>query len=225
MTVSQTTFAPLHRADGSATYSQGGYTVISAVNGPIEVQRRDEIPDEAAIEVNVRPAVGVGGPRERHVESLLTSLLRHVILTHLHPRSLIQITLQILSTPSDETTSHIPLLPPLISALTPALLHSSLPLATTPLSVLIALPKSGEATPYPSTKQIREAASVHAFAFGAEGEVLLAESEGRFTGDEWEAATGKAREVCLGSGAGEGKGLLGELRGKVAGFARVGLEA
>jgi exosome complex component RRP46 len=51
----------LHRADGSATFSQSGYTVIGAVNGPIEVQRRDELPEEAAVDVIVRPATGVGG--------------------------------------------------------------------------------------------------------------------------------------------------------------------
>jgi len=51
----------LHRADGSATFSQNGYTVIGAVNGPIEVQRRDELPEEAAIDAIVRPAAGVGG--------------------------------------------------------------------------------------------------------------------------------------------------------------------
>lgn len=51
----------LHRTDGSATFSQNGYTVIGAVNGPIEVQRRDELPEEAAIDVIVRPAAGVGG--------------------------------------------------------------------------------------------------------------------------------------------------------------------
>lgn len=60
MTVPQVTLAPLQRADGSATYSFNGYTVTGAVNGPIEVQRRDELPEEAAIEVNVRPATGVG---------------------------------------------------------------------------------------------------------------------------------------------------------------------
>lgn len=54
--------SPLHRADGSATFSQNGYTVIGAVNGPIEVQRRDELPEEAAVDVIVRPAAGVGGP-------------------------------------------------------------------------------------------------------------------------------------------------------------------
>ena len=51
----------LHRADGSATFSQDGYTVIGAITGPIEVQRRDELPEEAAVEVVVRPAAGVGG--------------------------------------------------------------------------------------------------------------------------------------------------------------------
>jgi exosome complex component RRP46 len=51
----------LPRADGSATFSQNGYTVTGAVNGPIEVQRRDELPEEAVIDVLVRPAAGVGG--------------------------------------------------------------------------------------------------------------------------------------------------------------------
>jgi hypothetical protein len=51
----------LNRADGSATYSYNGYEVIGAVNGPLEVMRRDEIPDEAAIDVVVRPNAGVGG--------------------------------------------------------------------------------------------------------------------------------------------------------------------
>lgn len=51
----------LPKADGSATFSYAGYTIIGAVNGPIEVQRRDELPEEAAVDVIVRPAAGVGG--------------------------------------------------------------------------------------------------------------------------------------------------------------------
>jgi hypothetical protein len=50
----------LHRADGSATYSYKAYSIIGSVNGPIEVQRRDEMPEEATVEVNIRPAFGVG---------------------------------------------------------------------------------------------------------------------------------------------------------------------
>jgi len=65
--------APLHRADGSATYSANGYTILGSVNGPIEVQRRDELPEEAAIEINIRPASGVGGQSlYKHSISALT---------------------------------------------------------------------------------------------------------------------------------------------------------
>ena len=56
-----TLLSPLNRADGSAEFSKAGYSVIAAVNGPVEVQRRDELPEEAAVDVAVRPAAGVGG--------------------------------------------------------------------------------------------------------------------------------------------------------------------
>ncbi len=61
----------LHRVDGSATFSQNGYTVIGAVNGPLEVQRRDELPEEAAVDVIIRPATGFGGPYTRTIHIIL----------------------------------------------------------------------------------------------------------------------------------------------------------
>lgn len=118
MTVKDASLSILQRADGSAKCDRDGYSVVGAVNGPIEVQRRDELPEEAAIEINVRPAIGVGsmpagtkvkrcfamlnhlsGPTERHLESLLQSSLRHVIMVQNYPRTLIQVTLQILEVP------------------------------------------------------------------------------------------------------------------------------
>ena len=51
----------LTKSDGSATFSYQGYTVTTAVNGPVEAQRRDEHAFEALVDVNVRPAAGVGG--------------------------------------------------------------------------------------------------------------------------------------------------------------------
>ena len=112
---------PLRRADGSASYSYAGYSVLAAVNGPIEVQRRDELPEEAAIDVIVRPAAGVGGKldrghlstvrltveigvRERHFESILQKTLRHVILVSDHPRKQIQVVLQVMDTPQNESS-------------------------------------------------------------------------------------------------------------------------
>ena len=52
---------PLRGTDGSASFATGGISILASVNGPLEVQRRDELPDEAAIEVILRPAAGVGG--------------------------------------------------------------------------------------------------------------------------------------------------------------------
>lgn len=60
MVAPEVTLTLLNRADGSATYTHNGYAIIGAVNGPIEVQRRDEQPEEATLEVNVRPSAGVG---------------------------------------------------------------------------------------------------------------------------------------------------------------------
>lgn len=95
----------LHKTDGSATFSQNGYTIIGAVNGPIEVQRRDELPEEAAIEVIVRPAAGVGSTREKQLESIIEKTLRQIILINNFPRTLIQVTLQVTSSPGNETTT------------------------------------------------------------------------------------------------------------------------
>ena len=40
--------------------------MLAAINGPVEVQRRDELPEEATIDVVVRPASGVGGDLHTH---------------------------------------------------------------------------------------------------------------------------------------------------------------
>lgn len=55
------TFNALPHADGSVEYGHAGYTILATVNGPIEPQRRDELPEEAFLEVHVREASGSGG--------------------------------------------------------------------------------------------------------------------------------------------------------------------
>ncbi|RDL36784.1 uncharacterized protein BP5553_06136 [Venustampulla echinocandica] len=199
----------LHRTDGSATLSQNGYTVIGAVNGPIEVQRRDELPEEAAIDVIVRPAAGVGGTRERHLESILQSTLRQIILTHNFPRSLIQVTLQVTSTPENDTAgakivqagSHLAILPTLLQTAVLTLLAASTPLAMIATSVLIAVNSEGESRNLiqnPNPEQVRSANSVHVLGFTSHGELLLSESEGSFTLDEWDEVYETAKALCSG---------------------------
>ncbi|KAG9248330.1 hypothetical protein BJ878DRAFT_433620 [Calycina marina] len=193
----------LHHTDGSATFSQDGYTVIGAVNGPIEVSRRDELPEEAVVEVTVRPAAGVGGTRERHLESILQATLRQVIFIHNFPRRLIQITLQVTSTPDNDSVGskivqasvNLPILPSLLQTSVLTLLSASIPLAMTLTSILLAVTPDGILRS-PTIKEIQGANSVHVLAFSSHGELLVAESDGIFTMDVWDDVHTVARRIC-----------------------------
>lgn len=191
---------PLARADGSVAFSSGLYTVIAGVNGPVEVQRRDELPEEAAIEVNLRPASGIGGPRERWLESVLQSLLKSVLLVHLHPRTLIQITLQITNEPATQfqkTTADIAILPTLINAAFCAAVDGALPLATTTSAVLAIVEDDGGVVLNPQEKQINGGKSIHAMAFDQHGAQLVDESSGKFTVDVWGTVFDIAQQACV----------------------------
>ncbi|RDW78168.1 hypothetical protein BP5796_06020 [Coleophoma crateriformis] len=205
----------LHRADGSATFSQNGYTVIGAVNGPIEVQRRDELAEEAAIEVIIRPAAGVGGTRERHLESIIQSTLRQIVLIQNFPRTLIQLTLQITGTPENETTgskivqagSNLAILPALLQTSNLTLLSASIPLSTTISSVAVALileDSSRSIIPHPTLLEIQRADSVHVLGFTSAGGLLIAESEGCFSLEDWDDIHIGAKQLCCGTSSEEG---------------------
>ncbi|KAG9821178.1 hypothetical protein KCU98_g14504, partial [Aureobasidium melanogenum] len=200
MTVPSADVSILHRADGSARYSAAGYTVVAAVNGPIEVTRRDELPQHAALEVNVRPAVGVGSPKERHLESLIHSTLRDIVLTHMHPRTLIQLTIQIVNTPEQENTLPASFalspLPALLNASMLSLLSASIPMSSTFTSTLLAVSSSGDLSINPAPNVLLSAASAHVFAFSSTGNLVLNLSEGEFDMDIWEKAHDKAKEGC-----------------------------
>lgn len=190
---------PLARADGSTAFSSELYTVIAGVNGPVEVQRRDELPEEAAIEVNLRPASGVGGPRERWLESILQSVLKSILLVHLHPRTLIQITLQITKEPAvkfQRTAADITILPTLINAAFSAIVDGALPLAATTSAVLAIIGEDGSVVLDPQEKQIARSKSIHAMAFDQHGAQLMDESSGNFTADVWEKVYEVAQQAC-----------------------------
>ena len=65
-------YRPLDQADGSAEFSFNDYKVLAAVNGPLEASKRDELPEEAAIEVLIRPITGVAGRETSCCKRLLT---------------------------------------------------------------------------------------------------------------------------------------------------------
>jgi len=168
------------------------------------------MPEEATIEVNVRPASGVGSPKERHLETLLHNTLHSIILTRLIPRTLVQVTLQIRTLPEEEESTGVntslTILPHLLHTALLALLSASIPLSTTLTSVLIAIPSSPSSSPTTSLLQptanellrAKPVRSVHVFAFSGKREMLLSESEGKFTYEEWAEASELAERLCCG---------------------------
>ncbi|KAI1430016.1 hypothetical protein F5Y12DRAFT_217209 [Xylaria sp. FL1777] len=197
----------LYKADGSATYSYAGYVVTGVVNGPIEAQKRDELPEEAIIDVIVRPAAGVGGTRERHLESILQSTLRRLILVNNFPRTLIQITLQITVTPENEYVNgklvqanvNLPVLPALLQTAILSLLSASLPMTATLTSTSLAIVLEDgrrQIVTNPTARQIEQSQSFHVLAFTSQNELILAESEGSFTMKEWDDVYSAAHGQC-----------------------------
>ncbi|KAL8377813.1 hypothetical protein RB595_008475 [Gaeumannomyces hyphopodioides] len=190
----------LPRADGSATYSHAGYTVIASVNGPIEAQRRDEDPYEALVDVIVRPAAGVGGTRERHLETILQSSLRQLILVKNFPRGLVQIVLQATASPENDYVSTKLVQARLAAVL--ALLSAAIPLRTTATSTVVAVAAAAaggnksQLVVDPSPREAEKARSLHVLAFTSSDRLLLAESEGSFTMQEWADVHAKAQEIC-----------------------------
>lgn len=200
--------SPLSSTDSSAQITLNGYTILAAVNGPLEVQRRDELPEEALLEVSIRPANGSGGVKERHYETTIHNVLREIISVKEHPRTAIQVILQILAVPAQipdhQSASNITLLPSLLQAAQLALLQSSIPLSGTLSANLLAVlhPASSEdssirVVAHPSAIQITKAESVHVVASKMPSRsMVLLESEGCFTIGGWKEVVRIAKDLC-----------------------------
>uniref|UniRef100_A0A8C6Z2V3 Exoribonuclease phosphorolytic domain-containing protein n=1 Tax=Nothoprocta perdicaria TaxID=30464 RepID=A0A8C6Z2V3_NOTPE len=84
----------LSRPDGSAAFVQGDTSVLAGLYGPGEVKGSRELPDRAALEVLLRPKVGLPGVLERSREQLLRRVCRTALLGALHPRTGVTLVLQ-----------------------------------------------------------------------------------------------------------------------------------
>lgn len=109
----------LHRADGSARFSMGATqriqaalvarvvpvthgcwatgktSVLVGVYGPMQVSRRQELLDRAAVEVALTPLSGQTGPKEVLLASEIRGCVEGIVLTSLHPRTKINVAVQV----------------------------------------------------------------------------------------------------------------------------------
>ncbi|KAF8457436.1 ribosomal protein S5 domain 2-type protein [Terfezia claveryi] len=203
------TLSCLHRADGSASFTHNSTQILASVNGPMEIRARDEHYSKAVLEIIVRPSIGVATYREKYLESRLRGALEPVVLESLAPRTLIQVVVQIVqvgelglkkvgATNANEYTPLL-LLPSLITTSLLALLDASVPLTSTLDTFL-------HQHILPPDWRSREGPYYLTDGSGPEtindspqqGDLVLVESEGRFSWEEWERVEWLVRRECMG---------------------------
>ncbi|WEW57322.1 exosome non-catalytic core subunit rrp46 [Emydomyces testavorans] len=208
MTVPIASLAPLRFANGSASYtSPSGDQILGSVNGPAEVNRRDpQKPEEATLEILVKPGVGGSGVGERYVEGILRSVLTRVILMRdkALARRAIVVTLVVMKNKTAEGRvderggSYLPILPSLLHTALLSLLSAAIPMSMIYTASLVAVSPSNQLIPNPSPTDVKSAVSLHVLAFSSKGHLLLNESQGEFDIDLWEKAHDCAEALCRG---------------------------
>ncbi|KAK9322409.1 hypothetical protein V1517DRAFT_260322 [Lipomyces orientalis] len=178
----------------------------------MEVNKRDELPDVATLEIVVRPDVGVASTREQFLQDRIRRVVGPVIALELHPRTLIQIVVQIVQSGDTKALNTIALSAS-INATYMALLDAGVPLRSTvsATSIVCYATSSTQAAlttggvlidpTRPELEKIeKDITSVHTIAYELKGgqmeRLLLSESVGSFTEDEVFECYDAAAKVC-----------------------------
>ncbi|KAF3788563.1 Exosome complex exonuclease RRP46-like protein [Nymphaea thermarum] len=90
-------YSVLHRAHGSARWSQGDTIVLAAVYGPKAGTKKNESPEKASIEVIWKPMFGPIGKAEKEREMILMRTLRSICLLNVHPNTTTSVIIQLLT--------------------------------------------------------------------------------------------------------------------------------
>lgn len=93
---------------------------------------------------------------------------------------------------------YLAVLPWLLNAACLALLDAAIPMRCIFTSTIIAMISKTITREHPSIKEMSMAESLHVLTFSSTDELLLAESEGRFSMDVWDEIADKAKIICLG---------------------------
>ncbi|KAI9191359.1 hypothetical protein LWI28_007455 [Acer negundo] len=111
----------LHRAHGSASWSQGDTKVLAAVYGPKAGTKKNENPEKACIEVIWKPKTGQIGKPEREFEMILKRTLQSICILTVNPNTTTSIIVQVVH---DDGA----LLPCAINAACAALVDAGIPM-------------------------------------------------------------------------------------------------
>lgn len=114
---------------------------------------------------------------------------------------------------------NLPIIPSLLHAAILGLLSGSVPLKETATATTVAVPEQGDMIVEPTPVEAARARSVHVLGFTGGGELLLAESEGSFTAEEWALVLERGQARCAEGGDDDMSG------GRVGEFVRATMRA
>lgn len=127
----------LNRADGSARFSMGRTTVLAAVFGPVQMGIRSEQPEKAVIEVTISSSEKSSGSAHfLQAQYLIKGALESVVLTSLHPRTVIRVAIQVIESDGSLISAGI-------NAACFALLDAGVPCTSLITSCTIAVAQNG----------------------------------------------------------------------------------
>lgn len=126
----------LHRAHGSASWSQGDTKVLAAVYGPKAGTKKNENPEKACIEVIWKPKTGQIGKPEKEYEMILKRTLESICILTVNPNTTTSIIVQVVN---DDGA----LLPSAINAACMALVDAGIPMKHLAVAICCCLAKSG----------------------------------------------------------------------------------
>jgi len=179
----------LNRADGSARFTQGNSSVLVSVYGPMEVKQRKELIDKASIDVCYRPRSGLAGSEETEKELYIRSALEESILSTLHPRTAVNIVVQVLSEDGS-------MLSTAINAVCLALLDAGVAMKSQVASVSSCL-VNGTLVIDPSELEEKDATSTFVFAFNHPHDGLVtSKAIGRFSEEQYFNALEASKQGC-----------------------------
>ncbi|KAG5926001.1 hypothetical protein E4U53_003174 [Claviceps sorghi] len=117
---------------------------------------------------------------------------------------MIQVTLQVMETPKNayhneklfQAQLNLTIIPALVHAAVLALLTAAVPLKAIAVATTLAISADNNLVVEPSIEEASKAKSVHALAFTSSDEVLLAESSGSFSVEEWDRILEVGQRIC-----------------------------
>ncbi|XWS26340.1 hypothetical protein CRYUN_Cryun26dG0023900 [Craigia yunnanensis] len=126
----------LHRAHGSASWSQGDTKVLAAVYGPKAGTKKNENPEKACIEIIWKPKTGQLGKLEKEYEMILKRTLQSICILTVYPNTTTSIIIQVVN---DDGA----LLPSAINAACVALVDARIPMKYLAVAICCCVAKSG----------------------------------------------------------------------------------